>query len=69
MQNKIFIKVSETRLWILDYNFVCALFFIPVTAFASVTVRKIRMNRKKRLEQERKIKELEKFYRISKIAG
>ena len=66
---KIFIKVTENRLWILDYNFVCAIFFIPVTAYASVKVRNMRKGRKRKLEQERKIEQLEKLYRILKVAG
>ena len=49
--NKIFIKISDKRLWILDYNFVCALFFIPITAYASVKIRKLRIARKKKLER------------------
>lgn len=71
--DKIFIKISDTRLWILDYNFVCALFFIPITAYSSVKIRKIRISKK--LERERKLKELEKvkelerLYRILKISG
>lgn len=73
--NKIFIKVSENRLWILDYNFVCALFFIPITAYASVKIRKtfksrkIRIAIKKNLARECRIKELEKLYRILKLSG
>ena len=70
MKDKIFIKISDRRLWILDYNFVCALFFIPITAYSSVKIRKIR--RAKKLERERRLKELkelERLYRILKIAG
>uniref|UniRef100_UPI00300121BE hypothetical protein n=1 Tax=Cocconeiopsis kantsiensis TaxID=3082010 RepID=UPI00300121BE len=67
--NKILIRITDTRLWILDYDFVCAMFFIPLTIYGSVKIKKIRINRKKKLEQERKIKELEKSYRILKIAG
>lgn len=44
-------------------------FFIPITAYASVKIRKIRIARKKKLERERRLKELEKLYRILKIAG
>lgn len=46
MLNKIIIKISDTRLWILDYNFVCALFFISITAYSSVKLRKIRIAKK-----------------------
>ena len=71
--NKIFIKISDTRLWILDYNFVCALFFIPITAYSSVKIRKIRiakkLERERRLKELEKLKELERLYRILKIAG
>ena len=45
--DKIFIKISDTRIWILDYDFVCGLFFITITAYASVKIRKIRRARKK----------------------
>jgi len=71
--NKITIRISDTRLWILDYNFVCALFFIPITAFSSVRIRKIRiakkLERERRLQELEKLKELERLYRILKIAG
>ena len=71
--NKIFIKLSDTRLWILDYNFVCALFFIPITTYSSVKIRKIRiakkLERERRLKELKKLKELERLYRILKIAG
>jgi hypothetical protein len=71
--NKIFIKISDTRLWILDYNFVCALFFIPITAYSSVKIRRIRiakkLERERRLKELEKLKELERLYRILKIAG
>lgn len=71
--NKIFIKISDTRLWILDYNFVCALFFIPITAYSSVKIRKIRiakkLERERKLKELKKLKELERLYRILKIAG
>lgn len=73
MVNKIFIKISDRRLWILDYNFVCALFFIPITAYSSVKLRKIRIAKKlerdRRLKELEKLKELERLYRILKIAG
>lgn len=69
--NKIYLKISDTRLWILDYDFVCGVIFIPITAYASVKIRKRR--RAKKLEQERmlkeqKLKDLEKLYRILQIA-
>ena len=73
MNNKIFIKISDKRLWILDYNFVCALFFIPITVYSSVKIRKIRiakkLERERRLKELEKLKELERLYRILKIAG
>jgi len=73
MENKIFIKISDTRLWILDYHFVCALFFIPITAYSSFKIRKIRiakkLERERRLKELEKLKELERLYRILKIAG
>ena len=73
MNNKIFLKISDTRLWILDYNFVCALFFIPITAYSSVKIRKVRiakkLERERRLKELEKLKELERLYRILKIAG
>ena len=67
--NKIFIKISDTRLWILDYNFVCALFFIPITAYFSVKIRKRRRERERRLKELKKLKDLERLYRILKISG
>lgn len=71
--NKIFIKISDTRLWILDYNFVCALFFIPITAYCSVKIRKRRiakkLERELRLKELKKLKDLERLYRILKISG
>ena len=71
--NKIFIKISDTRLWILDYNFVCALFFIPITAYSSVKIRKRRiakkLERERRLKELKKLKDLERLYRILKISG
>ncbi len=67
--NKILIKISDTRLWILDYNFVCAIFFILLTAYASVKIRKKRISIKKKLKEQRRIKELERLYRILKITG
>lgn len=45
--NKILIRITDTRLWILDYDFVCAMFFIPLTIYGSVKIKKIRINRKK----------------------
>lgn len=71
--NKIFIKISETRLWVMDYDFVCAVFFIPVTVYSSVKVRKIRiareLERERTLKELKKLKEREKFYRILKVAS
>jgi len=71
--NKIFIKISDTRLWILDYNFVCALFFIPITAYASVKIKKGRiakkLERERRLKELQKLKDLERLYLILKISG
>ena len=73
MNNNILIKISDTRLWILDYNFVCASFFIPITAYSAVKIRKRRiakkLERERRLKELEKLKELERLYRILKIAG
>jgi hypothetical protein len=67
--DKIYIKVNENRLWILDYNFVCAIVFIPLTVYAVVKLKNRRIARKEELERARKIKELKKFYRILKVGG
>jgi hypothetical protein len=73
LTNKIYIKISDTRIWILDYNFACALIFIPLTAYASFKIRKIRSAKKlkqdRKLKELEKIKEIERLYRILKIAG
>lgn len=70
--NKIYIKISDSRLWILDYNFVCAIIFIPITAYSSVKLIKKRvakLERERRIREFEKLKELEKLYRILEVAG
>lgn len=43
--NYIYVKISDTRILILNYNFVCGLVFIPLTAYASIKLRKFRISR------------------------
>lgn len=59
--NKILIKISDKRLWILNYNFVCALFFIPITAYSSLKIRKIRIARKKSWNESVGLKNLKNY--------
>ena len=65
----IYIKISDQRLWIITYNTACAIFFIPFTTYAAYKLRKIRLAQKNKLEREQKIQDLQKFYRILRIAG
>jgi len=67
--NKIYIKITNRRMWILDYHFICASFFIPLTIYGSIKLRNIRLTRKKKLERERAIKKLQKLHRILRAAG
>ncbi len=48
---KIYIKISDRVMWILDYNFACAIFFIPLTAYASVKIRSKRISIKKKIRR------------------
>ena len=66
---KIYLKLSNNRVWMISYNTVCAIFFIPFTAYMSYKLKKIRLARKERLERERKIQELQKLYRILRMTG
>lgn len=69
--NKIYIKISQSTLWILDYNFVCAIFFIPITTYSSFKLRKRKKdkNEKRRLKELQKLKELQRLFRVIQVAS
>lgn len=70
--NKVYIRVTDSRLWIMDYNFVCASFFIPITVYACVKLkrkRKKKVIREEEFRREHQIRRLKKFYKILKVAG
>ena len=69
---KLYIKISESRLWIIDYNLACAIFFIPLSIGIGLKLRKKRkrnLARLMELERDQKIRELQKLYRILDLAG
>lgn len=67
--NNIYIRISDRRLWIINYNTACAIIFIPLTTYVSYKLRKRRLARKNKLEREHKIQEFQKLYRILIVSG
>jgi hypothetical protein len=77
--NHIYLRITDSRLWILDYNFVCGTFFIPLTVYACVKLKKNRSERisrrvarriaREELRRQRHLKKLQRLYKILKIAG
>ena len=66
--HNIYIKLTNKRIWIIDYNTACAMFFVPVTIYGCYKLRKRKL-KKNALERQRKIEELQELYQILKIAG
>lgn len=54
--NKIIIRISNNRFWIIDYHLIGVVVFIPLTIYGSITLRKKVQSYKKKYQEGKKAK-------------